>query len=160
MFNGSTGGDEAVLCAEHNERLIRTVRRAVRTTDENVEDACSFAWMQLMRYQPRRGPTLFAWLKTVAVREAIRLDRRDRRSTPVDDINEALFPSSDSPETQVEARDRLEAVTQLPDRQRRILALKAGGYSYREIADRTGDTIRTVERQLLRARQRIRTLAT
>jgi RNA polymerase sigma factor (sigma-70 family) len=156
MNKAPSGGDEAVLYAEYRSKLVNTIRRQVRTSEENVQDACSFAWMQLLSHQPRRGPEIFAWLRTVAYREAIHLDRRDRRSPPVDDINEALLPAPDSPEAKVEARHRLEAVTQLPDRQRRILALKAGGYSYVEIADRTGDTIRTVERQLLRARKRIR----
>jgi hypothetical protein len=50
----------------------------VKTSDANVDDACSFAWMQLIRRQPTRA-TVLAWLTTVAIPEAIRLDRQDGR---------------------------------------------------------------------------------
>lgn len=50
----------------------------------------------------------------------------------------------------------LEELRSLPERQRRILLLFAFGFTYVEIAERTGDTVRTVERQLCRARQGLR----
>ena len=57
----------------------------------------------------------------------------------------------------VERRDRLESVAEvLPDRQRRLVWLQALGWSYLEMAQQTGDTPRTVERQLLRARRALR----
>ena len=59
----------------------------------------------------------------------------------------------------VEDRERLRLMRLLPERQQRILWLHALGLSYQEIAAYTGDTTRTVERQLLRGRARIRALA-
>ena len=59
----------------------------------------------------------------------------------------------------VEDREQLKLVRQLPERQQRILWLQGLGLSYEEIAAYTGDTPRTVQRQLLRGRRRIRELA-
>jgi RNA polymerase sigma factor (sigma-70 family) len=159
-MNGSDGsenstttlyGDEAALFAEHHDRLIRSVSRAVRTSQANIEDACSFAWMQLLRHQPERREELFAWLRTVAIREAIRLDRAQLRSAPMVDLDE--------PTTEVcrsEVLDALQAVADLSPRLQRIFALHIAGYSYEEISYQTGDTARTVDRLMARARSRVR----
>jgi hypothetical protein len=40
----------------------------VNTWDANADEACSFAWMQLLRRQPMRE-TVLSWLTTVAIRE-------------------------------------------------------------------------------------------
>ena len=40
----------------------------VNTSDANAGEACSFAWMQLLRRQPMRE-TVLSWLTTVAIRE-------------------------------------------------------------------------------------------
>jgi DNA-directed RNA polymerase specialized sigma24 family protein len=72
-------GDETQLFERHAAALPVTVARAVRTSSANVEDACSFAWLQLLR----TGPVVehpFAWLRTTAVRRAMKLDRRERRT--------------------------------------------------------------------------------
>ena len=51
---------------------------------------------------------------------------------------------------------RLRAVGEvLPERQRRLIALQAIGCSYAELAALTGDTPRTVDRQLARAKRRL-----
>jgi DNA-directed RNA polymerase specialized sigma24 family protein len=66
---------EAQLFEAHALRLRAVVSRSVRTSPVNVEDACAFAWLQLVR---RRPPTVatFAWLRTTAIREAVKLHRR------------------------------------------------------------------------------------
>lgn len=148
--------DEAMLYAEFGERLLQAVRRIVATSEENVEDACSFAWMQLFRTAPERGPQLFAWLKTVAVHEAIRMDQRARRSASLDDVALEGVPRGNALEPAIEAREALAALSDLPSRQREMFSLLMAGYSYREISQRTAATTRTVERQLLRARQHLR----
>jgi DNA-directed RNA polymerase specialized sigma24 family protein len=60
--------------------LLSAVRGKVYTSGATIDDACSFAWLQLMRTGPDRGHTLFAWLRTTAVRETIHLDSRIRRT--------------------------------------------------------------------------------
>ena len=54
-------GDEARMFAIYVPRLRAQVRRIVRTSLENVDDACSFAFLQLLRYQPDRD-SAYAWL--------------------------------------------------------------------------------------------------
>jgi RNA polymerase sigma factor (sigma-70 family) len=51
-----------------------------------------------------------------------------------------------------ELRDQLRGLT---DRQRQFLALQAAGLTYAEIAERTGTTLRTVERLILRGRHKL-----
>ena len=53
-------------------------------------------------------------------------------------------------------RERRARVMALPARQRRLLALQGLGLSYDEISALTGDSRRTVQRQLLRGRDRLR----
>jgi RNA polymerase sigma factor (sigma-70 family) len=68
----------------------------------------------------------------------------------------AVASSFPQPHTLVERRERLKELQELSTRQQRALWLHAFGLSYAEIAVHEGCTVRTVERQLLRARQRIR----
>ncbi|MGH3262908.1 MAG: RNA polymerase sigma factor, partial [Trebonia sp.] len=77
-------GDETELYARHAAALARIVIGRVSTSRANVEDACAYAWMQMLRHQPARE-TLLAWLVTTATREAIRLTRRDGREARLDD---------------------------------------------------------------------------
>lgn len=150
-------GDEAELYAEYNDRLRATVRRKVGTSLDNINDACSFAWVQLMATDPGRGFPVLAWLTTVAVREAIRLDRLERRPTKLTDRHEkSIGDRRTELESASRAREALRALAELPNRQRNVLSRKVAGYSYDEIAEQTGDSWRTVERQLVRARQALR----
>lgn len=58
-----------------------------------------------------------------------------------------------------ELRTRLEGIRSLSQRQQRLLWLHGLGFSYAEIAARTGSTTRTVERQLLRGKRKLRGMA-
>ena len=95
-----------------------------------------------------------AWLARTAVHEAFKLVRHARREVPLDVVIERASPVS--PHGLVARRERLAGIGALPERQQRVLWLHALGLSYTEIAVREGCTTRTVERQLLRARQRLR----
>jgi DNA-directed RNA polymerase specialized sigma24 family protein len=72
-------GDETQLFLSFNDELLRTVRSVVRTSDQNIEDACTFAWVQFLLHQPDRDRSWKAWLVRVAQREAWMLDRGSRR---------------------------------------------------------------------------------
>src|SRR3954453_103532 len=71
-------GDEAQLYRQYHDELRKSARRAVRGPDACVDDACSFAWLQLLRLQPDRA-TVFGWLRKGAIHEAWRVARRERR---------------------------------------------------------------------------------
>ena len=156
-------GDESDLFRLHHADLLTAVRRAVCASDALIEDACAFAWEQLMACQPERQETLFGWLRTVAVREAWRLssvERRpahwDQRRVDGDSGPERIEDRGPSLDRQVEARGALERVGELPPRQRHLFALQVAGLSYREVAAVTGDSVRTVDRQLRRAHAEVR----
>jgi RNA polymerase sigma-70 factor (ECF subfamily) len=145
-------------------RLEQIVRLDVRAGDAVIEDACQFAWSRLVHHADRvRAETVLAWLARVAVHEALRLLRREHRELSLEAESEsleahALCPFHPPPEVLYEHRERLRSLGELPERQRRMLWLHALGLSYGEIAVYSGCTVRTVERQLLRGKQRLRAM--
>jgi len=113
--------------------------------------------MRLVRCQPRRD-TVFAWLRTVAVRAAVRLDRieRSRADTDLEGLEHpALRDLRAELDAHDEVLDALDARAAVRDRQRVILGLHALGFRYTEIAALTGDTARTVARLMTRARRAV-----
>jgi RNA polymerase sigma factor (sigma-70 family) len=147
-----------------SDRLEQIVRLDVRASDAVIEDACQFAWSRLVHHCDRvqREATL-AWLAQTAVHEAFKLIRRDNRELSLEAAVEsagdaALRLRAPAPEELVVARERLAAIGLLPERQQRLLWLHGLGHTYSEMAVRTGCTRRTVERQLLRAKHKVREL--
>lgn len=144
-------GDESRLFELHHARLRREVAGYTGGDAELVEEACSFAWAQLIRKQPER-PTVLAWLWRVAVRELWRLQRVEAAQHAAREPRaEACSPM----ETRQRWLEALDALGALRPRQRRIVALRASGHSYDEISAATGDSWRTVDRQLGRVRKRL-----
>jgi RNA polymerase sigma factor (sigma-70 family) len=127
-----------------------------------VEDACQFAWGRLLhRRDEIRRESALPWLARTAVHEAFKLLRRERQCASLEETIELVGESAlafDVPgaDELVESRERLEVLCRLPERQQRLLWLHAFGLDYSEIAEHTGYTRRTVERQLLRARRALR----
>jgi RNA polymerase sigma factor (sigma-70 family) len=157
-------GDEAELYRTLAARLERTVRLRVRAPREVIEDACHHAWTQLINHGDAvNRDTAFSWLATTAVRHAWKLERRERRELSLeataDESGELpiLSPAPGPPE-RLEFHERLSHVAELPERQRRFIWLQAAGLTYVELAAYTGDTVRTVDRQIARATERIREL--
>jgi DNA-directed RNA polymerase specialized sigma24 family protein len=158
----AAGGDEEALYRKHHRNLERTVAHAVRAPRELIEDACQTAWATLLRSQPQR-PTIFAWLRVVAIHEAYRLSATERRDARLEDLTddsndwEVHVADGRSLDAALDAREALRALAALPARQRDDLALLIAGYSYREIAEITGGRTRTnVNKALVKARQGLR----
>lgn len=160
-------GDEADLYSQHHADLRRAVARRVRLAPDLIDEACQQAWTILLRRQPDRGPTLFAWLRTVAVHEAYRLSGRARRElslhTPLPgaDGDESLgdrLAAPDVVDRTLEARRAIRALGALPAKQRRYASLRAAGFSYREIVELEGATYTNVNKHLVKARRRLREL--
>jgi RNA polymerase sigma factor (sigma-70 family) len=152
----------AQLYAQHARSLRRIVRSGVRAPEAVIDDACQIAWSRLI---PRAGAVrrdaALPWLVTTASREAIRLLRRADREVSLEKLVEegAALPPGDGPDEVVSLRERLGAVSALPVRQQQLVWLAGLGFSYDEMADRTGATRRTVERQLLRAKRSLKAAA-
>jgi DNA-binding CsgD family transcriptional regulator len=94
-----------------------------------------------------------------AVREAVKLDGRAETTLEVDAL-EAY--SANDHASQLDARLEFLAAGEtiaaagLSERETRLVGLRASGYSYRESAGLTGQSRRTVERQLVRANRKLR----
>jgi RNA polymerase sigma factor (sigma-70 family) len=163
--------DLAALYRELAVPLAQIVRAELRAPEAAIEEACQFAWSCLAQRPEAVGEaTVLPWLATTARRELLRSLRRNSRECSLEAVLEQfgeLEATSGCPlgreapalEELIEQRERLRLVGALPRRQRGLLLLHAAGYSYAEIAARTGDSRRTVERQLLRAKRKARGLA-
>ena len=142
------------LYEQHAERLRRVVWRRAATTDQNREDACSYAWMQLLEKPPSRRPDVFPWLVTVAVRQAWHLARidRDRATCPIIDD---LTTDRDAEAGLVEIEELVEALAQINARRRRLWILHAAGWSYYEIAAEEGISYKRAWQLVERARREL-----
>jgi RNA polymerase sigma factor (sigma-70 family) len=158
----------AVVFSALAPRLTRSVRGRVQGPEEVIDDACQSAWTLFADHADRlEGDRALAWLTTTAYREAFRITRREQRELSLDALAEALggvaelpFPAPGAdPHELLEQRERIDQLRALPRRQGRILWLRAAGHSYAELARSIGCTRRTIDRQLLRGRQRMRAMA-
>jgi RNA polymerase sigma factor (sigma-70 family) len=157
------GDDAERLFLTLGPRLQRILDRDLAVPVEMAEDACQVAWSRLLGQRHLAPERTLAWLATTAVREALRTRRRealqdslDAPSADGDPIGWALPQPGPKIHDVVEHRDLLRSIGTLPHRQRRMLWLQAAGFTYEEISGEVGCTPRTVERQLGRARQRLR----
>jgi len=160
-------GEDAQLFAAFHDELRRTVRKVVHTSAANVDDACADAWLALLRYRPERRPSIRGWLVVVAIREAVKRDRFDRRLRTLVEFGERedagaevvadVVPSLQvSDDARHEANAALERVASLDRRDREVFVLHVAGYSYDEIAEMLGATRTAVDRYLRRARCHVR----
>jgi RNA polymerase sigma factor (sigma-70 family) len=154
-----TSREIATRYRELNPSLRRIVAFNVHAPESVIEDACQVAWSRLLRRAGTvdREKTL-AWLVTTATREAVRLLRRADRELPLETLAEvgAEAAADLAPDQVVALRARLDGIGALPRRQQRLVWLQGFGLSYAEMSRYTGSSVRTVERQLLRAKQTLR----
>ncbi|MHA7680259.1 RNA polymerase sigma factor [Cupriavidus sp. PET2-C1] len=147
---------------EHLANRYANLKRSlvrVLGSDDLAGDALHDTYLRLQR-QENRGPILSpsAYLLRMAVNIAVDIQRRQSRNLSTDDV-EALMDLSDpapGPAQVVEDRAELEALSRimarLPARRRQILLLvRWEGLSQKEVAERLGVSIRTVENELKRA---------
>jgi RNA polymerase sigma factor (sigma-70 family) len=157
-------GDVAELYAR-NAGLVRgQVCSGVSAPDAVIDDACQFAWVRLLHHRHRVGrERAVSWLITTALHEVFKLVRRDGHDLSLEQLLEEggelrINRSAPAPEGTVAARLRLELLRELPERQERLMWLQGLGFSYPEMAGEAEMTVRTVERQLMKARRSIRRL--
>ena len=154
-------GDEAELFEQYAKKLVRVVRGTLRVQRDIAEEACAFAWLQLLRTQPERD-LIFAWLRVVAIHEAFRLLRAQGRTATLDLSTETEFvvshPADRRADTDliVEVRQALEQLHGLTHQQARIFVLHLAGLSYDEIGAATGYSWTQINRHMGRARRNLR----
>lgn len=144
--------------------LERLVARNISAPPTLIEDACQVAWGTLLARREQVAPGReLGWLLTTASREALGQLRAARRELAVDPqapqqttVTATVMPLTiPDPLHVVTQRERLAEIRSLPLRQQRMVWLHGLGYDYEEISDETGDSRRTVERQLLRAKRQL-----
>ena len=117
-----------------------------------VSEAITRAWEK--RHTLREEGLFRTWITRILIRECVNIQRRQKRSVPVDTLPEA----ESEPEDERIAALR-EALAQLPQRQRTMTVLHyMEGYDVREVARIMGTTKSAVCAGLSRARARLRTL--
>ena len=117
-----------------------------------VSEAITRAWEK--RHTLREESLFRTWITRILIRECVNIQRRQKRSVPVDALPEA----ESEPEDERIAALR-EALAQLPQRQRTMTVLHyMEGYDVREVARIMGTTKSSVCAGLSRARARLRTL--
>ena len=117
-----------------------------------VSEAITRAWEK--RHTLREESLFRTWITRILIRECVNIQRRQKRSVPVDALPEA----ESEPEDERIAALR-EALAQLPQRQRTMTVLHyMEGYDVREVARIMGTTKNAVCAGLSRARARLRAL--
>ncbi len=117
-----------------------------------VSEAIARAWEK--RHTLRNESLFRTWITRILIRECVNIQRRQKRSVPVDTMPEA----ESEPEDERIAALR-EALAQLPQRQRTMTVLHyMEGYDVREVARIMGTTKSAVCAGLSRARTRLRAL--
>ena len=115
-----------------------------------VSEAIARAWEK--RYTLRDESLFRTWITRILIRECVNIQRRQKRSMPVDALPEA----ESEPQDERIAALR-EALAQLPQRQRTMTVLHyMEGYDVREVARIMGTTKSAVCAGLSRARARLR----
>ena len=117
-----------------------------------VSEAIARAWEK--RHTLRDESLFRTWITRILIRECVNIQRRQKRSVPVETMPEA----ESEPEDERIAALR-EALAQLPQRQRTMIVLHyMEGYDVREVAGIMGTTKSAVCAGLSRARTRLRAL--
>jgi RNA polymerase sigma factor (sigma-70 family) len=152
-------GDERELFERHHDELVRLLERTMRASREEAEDACQFAWLQLLRYQPDDRSRVAGWVYVVARRQLLEARRRHLPVTADVELVERAPAFAGDPLDAIEARDLLELLPRVRAAQRLVLWLQLEGYSYREICEATGKTYTWVNRHVSEGRAALRKLA-
>jgi RNA polymerase sigma factor (sigma-70 family) len=155
-------GDEEQLFQRYHARLRRRTAFEVKTSPEIVDDACAYAWMQLITRQPRRE-TAYGWLVTVARNEALRLDQLARvRASRQQSLNfdehagDLMDATRGRVELAMDLQDLRARLLELSPRERETVLLHAAGWRYAQLAERLGISQSRVSHLFTRGVQRMR----
>jgi RNA polymerase sigma factor (sigma-70 family) len=161
------GRDETFAAAVELASRGSSFRRFARRFSLCAADADD-AYQRSLEILLTKAPTadrgeLRAWLHTVIKHEALALRRQRERSLGSSDpslVLEAAGEFAPALDEQASGRERVrqaaEALAHLKAAEIRCLLLKALGYSYDEIAERTGYSWTKVNRSLTEGRRRLR----
>ncbi|MPY99089.1 MAG: sigma-70 family RNA polymerase sigma factor [Actinophytocola sp.] len=156
---------------------LRAVLRRCRLSEADIDDVLQDVWLRFLehRHAIRHPERVAGWLRTTAVREAMRALGRCRTERPSADVTAGATPSvtigvttgvtpetAGSPGEDVARRDRDQtlwrAVATLPARDRLLahLIARAPGLSYADLATTLGVTQASVGQLRARCLRRLR----
>jgi len=120
---------------------------------QDAEDCVQETFLKLLRHLDAGGDTsnVRGWLFTVAAHAARDRQRRRRRWVAWLPAHDAQVPPSSLPDEDGRLKRAREALQRLPERDRLLLALRAQGLSYRDIAAAARIRPSSVGRLLARA---------
>ena len=120
---------------------------------QDAEDCVQETFLKLLRHLDAGGDTsnVRGWLFTVAAHAARDRQRRRRRWVAWLPAHDAQVPPASLPDEDGRLKRAREALQRLPERDRLLLALRAQGLSYRDIAAAARIRPSSVGRLLARA---------
>jgi RNA polymerase sigma-70 factor (ECF subfamily) len=156
------GSSEAArdLFEAHGTAIYRFAAVLVRH-HQDAEDVVQETFVKLLRHLDGGGDTsnLRGWLFTVAAHAARDRQRRRRRWIPWADGHDPAVPATELPDEDGRLRIARDSLRGLADRDRLLLALRAQGLSYRDMAMAAGIQPASAGRLLARAVERWRAAA-
>ena len=143
------------LFQDHGAAIYRFAAVLVRH-HQDAEDVVQETFLKLLRHLEGDGDAanLRGWLFTVAAHAARDRQRHRRRWVPWDPAHDAPTLPAALPDEDGRLKLAREALAGLPPRDRLLLALRAQGLSYRDIATASGIRPASVGRLLARAADR------
>lgn len=144
---------------EHFERLLRAVRRVLRS-DAEAEEVCAEVFLRLYRMGPQAVALGSAggWLYRTGTRAAIDVLRRSRRRHEeelVEDSCEIMAADGDNPLDRVLRAERVAgvrlALASMKAEKAQMLLLRHSGFSYLEIGAAMKIGVSSVGKMLARA---------
>ena len=140
------------LFQEHGTAVYRFAVVLVRNR-QDAEDVVQETFLKLLSHLDAGGDTsnLRGWLFTVAAHAARDRQRRRGRWVAWLPAHDAQVPPPMLPDEDGRLKNARDALQRLPGRDRALLALRAQGLSYRDIASAAGIRPASVGRLLARA---------
>jgi RNA polymerase sigma-70 factor, ECF subfamily len=160
---------ESLIRATHDQ-LSRVAFRCLGH-QADAEDAVQTACVKVLRCWPKvaglaTAAKQRAYLVTTVTNEALQIRRKPHRRRELLAVDgtgpgetepgwSPEFPGGDGQKAREHLRLVWQAISELPDGNREVVALFAAGYEYREIAEMLNVAVSTVRTHVSRARQRL-----
>jgi RNA polymerase sigma factor (sigma-70 family) len=148
-----------VLVRRYRRELIRACSRIL---DGVAEDAVQQALLRAHQALLRNGPPerFRPWLHKIAVNSALDLLGHEADTVPIDDSFDRVEPADQAYERHEQVHRAVDAISGLPDAQRRALVLREfEGRSHEEIARELGLSPGAARQLIYRARHSVRSAA-
>lgn len=150
-----------VIYRTYHPKMVRICTNIVKEDREAVEDLVHDAFvMAFVSLGSLKDNSKFnEWLTSIVRNVALKhIEQRDRvRVLPISDVEDDVLTGGSSPESDLNHKELLGLISQLPEGYRKILRLYViEGFSHKEIADMLGIEPHSSSSQLARAKRLLR----